>query len=112
MKKLFATFMVLATMAIMLPIAAEAQTSTMRRVYRNGRWQTVRVYTPIRRGSGVYRQSRITPQERRRLARQRNRLYQQRNRITRDGVVTRQEYRRINRSANKYNRKVRRARNN
>jgi hypothetical protein len=112
MKKIFVTMMILATMAIMLPIAAEAQTSTMRRVYRNGRWQTVRVYTPVRRAYGVRRQSRLTPQEQRRLARQRTRLYRQSDRITRDGVVTRQEYRRINRSTNKYNRKVRRARNN
>lgn len=42
MKKFIATFVMMAMMAIMLPMAASAQ--TCRRVYRNGRYQTVRVY--------------------------------------------------------------------
>ena len=41
MKKIISTFLIMAVMAIMLPLAASAQT---RRVYRNGRYQTVRVY--------------------------------------------------------------------
>ncbi|MGI9036623.1 MAG: hypothetical protein ACR2GD_11370 [Pyrinomonadaceae bacterium] len=42
MKKFIATFLTIAMMAIMLPLAANAQ--TYQRVYRNGRYQTVRVY--------------------------------------------------------------------
>ena len=34
----------MALMAIMLPLATAAQTYTTRRVYRNGRYRTVRVY--------------------------------------------------------------------
>ena len=41
MKKFIATFVMMAMMAIMLPLAANAQ--TYQRVYRNGRYQTVRV---------------------------------------------------------------------
>ena len=44
MKKFIATFLMTAMMAIMLPLAANAQTYTYKRVYRNGRYQTVRVY--------------------------------------------------------------------
>jgi hypothetical protein len=115
MKKIFATFMIMATMAIMLPIAASAQTYSTRRVYRNGRWQTVRVVTTVNRGNHYgwrNRNRRISPQEQMRLARQRNRIYRQRDRITRDGVVTSREARRYNRSTNKYVRTVRRVRNN
>ena len=112
MKKIFATFMILATMAIMMPLSADAQTYQTRRVYRNGRWQTVRVYTPVRRAYGLNRRPVLTMQEQRRLERQRMRLARQQNRITRDGIITDREYRRINRSTNKYNRKVRRATNN
>ncbi len=117
MKKIFAVFMVMAMMVIMLPLAANAQTYTTRRVYRNGRWQTVRVYTTTaRRGNYRYqnrhRTHRVTPQERRHLARERNRYIRLRNRTTRDGVVTRREHRKLDRRAHKYNRDVRRARNN
>lgn len=117
MKKIFATFMIMATIAVMLPLAADAQTYTTRRVYRNGRWQTVRVYTTTtpRRAYGYnnrYRTGRITPQEQRRLARERNRYYRAANRAVRDGVITNQEARKLNRRANKYGRRVNRARNN
>ena len=44
MRKFIATFIMTAMMAIMLPLAANAQTCSYRRVYRNGRYQTVRVY--------------------------------------------------------------------
>ncbi len=44
MKKFIATFLMMAIMAIMVPIAVSAQTYTTRRVYRNGRYTTVRVY--------------------------------------------------------------------
>ncbi len=43
MKKIFAVFMILAFGVIMLPAAANAQTYTTLRVYRNGHLQTVRV---------------------------------------------------------------------
>lgn len=112
MKKIFATFMVIAMMAIMLPLAANAQTYTTRRVYRSGRWQTVRVYTTTTRRNNRYRTNRVTPQERRRLARERNRYIRLRNRTTRDGVITRRESRKLDRRAHKYNRDIRRARNN
>lgn len=116
MKKIFATLMMLATIVIMLPFAADAQTYTTRRVYRNGRWQTVRIYTTTSRRNyrynNVYRTGRVTPQERRRLARERYRYSRLRNRVARDGVITRNEYRRLNRRAIKYNRRLNRARNN
>ncbi len=44
MKKFILGFVMMALVAIMLPLAASAQTYTTRRVYRNGRYQTVRVY--------------------------------------------------------------------
>ena len=44
MKKFIATFLVMVMMAIILPLAANAQTYTYKRVYRNGRYHTVRVY--------------------------------------------------------------------
>jgi outer membrane lipoprotein SlyB len=44
MKKFIIGFVMMAVMAIMLPLAANAQTYITRRVYRNGRYQTVRVY--------------------------------------------------------------------
>lgn len=117
MKKIFAMFMILACGVIMLPASADAQTYTTRRVYRNGRLQTVRVY----RTSGVnrttqyngrYRRGMITTQERRRLARERMRYTRLRNRTTRDGYITPKEAHKLNRRANKYRRHTRRARNN
>jgi outer membrane lipoprotein SlyB len=44
MKKFIAAFIVMAVMAIMMPLTANAQTYTTKRVYRNGRYQTVRLY--------------------------------------------------------------------
>jgi hypothetical protein len=44
MKKIISTFLMLAVMAIMLPLSIAAQTYTTRRVYQNGRYRTVRVY--------------------------------------------------------------------
>lgn len=44
MKKIIAVFMMLFVFAIMLPVAADAQTYRTRRIYRNGRYQTIRVY--------------------------------------------------------------------
>lgn len=44
MKKFIIGFVMMAVMAIMLPLAANAQTYGTRRVYRNGRYQTARVY--------------------------------------------------------------------
>ncbi len=44
MKKYIVTFLMMAIMAVIFPIAANAQTYTTRRVYRNGRYSTVRVY--------------------------------------------------------------------
>ncbi len=117
MKKIITTLMLAAVMAVILPVAAAAQTYTTRRVYQNGRWQTVRVYTRTNRGNRYAygnrnRYGRITPQEQRRLYRQRNRIYNLQNRINRDGVVTGREYRKLDKRADKYNRKVVRARNN
>lgn len=115
MKKIFATLMVMAILAIMMPLDTFAQTYSYRRVYRNGRWQTVRVYTTTNRGNtyGVRnRNRRVTPQEQRRLARERMRLYNQRARVTRDGRVTKQEARRVNKATKRYVRNVRKARNN
>ena len=122
MKKFFATLMVMGMLAIMLPLDAFAQTYTTRRVYRNGRWQTVRVYTNQgnhygwrnrNRGNRYgWRNRTVTPQERARLNRQRTRIFNTQNRITRDGVITAQEARRLNKKTNKYNRTVRKVRNN
>jgi len=44
MKKIIATFMMMAMMAVMMPLAANAQSYTTKRVYSNGRYRTVRVY--------------------------------------------------------------------
>ncbi len=44
MKKFITAFIVMAVLAIMMPLAAEAQTYRTKRVYKNGRYQTVRVY--------------------------------------------------------------------
>ncbi|MGI8555170.1 MAG: hypothetical protein ACR2LT_02285 [Pyrinomonadaceae bacterium] len=44
MRKFIATFIVMIMMAVMLPLAANAQTYTYKRVYYNGRYHTVRVY--------------------------------------------------------------------
>lgn len=113
MKKFFATLMIIGTFAIMLPLDAFGQTYTTRRVYRNGRWQTIRVYTnPGNRYGWRNRNRNITRQEQRRLNQQATRLYRMRNRITRDNVITEREARRWNRRTNKYQRTVRRARNN
>jgi hypothetical protein len=113
MKKFFATLMIMGTMALMLPLDTFAQTYVTRRVYRNGRWTTVRVYTNQGNRYGWRnRTNRVTPQEQRRLARQRSRIYNQQNRIVRDGVITTREARRLNRSTTRYNRTVRRVRNN
>ncbi len=126
MKKYFAAFFVMAMLAVMLPLAASAQThTTTRRVYRNGHWHTVRVTTRTNPGRhygwtrgrhyGWYNRNRtatITPSERRRLARQRNRLGTLQTRIIRDGVVTNREARRLDRRTDKYVRKVNKARNN
>ncbi len=119
MKKFITAFVLMAIVAIVLPIAADAQTSTTRRVYRNGRWQTVRVITTrTNRGNHYgwrnnrYRTNRITPQEQRRLARERARLARYTNRANRDGMITSKEARKYDRKVNKYERKVNRARNN
>lgn len=44
MKKFLATFLMTAIMAVVMPLAANAQTYTTQRVYSNGRYRTVRVY--------------------------------------------------------------------
>ncbi|MGI8467937.1 MAG: hypothetical protein ACR2N3_05740 [Pyrinomonadaceae bacterium] len=44
MRKFIATLIVMVMMAVMLPLAANAQTYTYKRVYYNGRYHTVRVY--------------------------------------------------------------------
>jgi outer membrane lipoprotein SlyB len=44
MKKFIATFVMVMMMAVMLPLAANAQSYTTKRVYENGRYRTVRVY--------------------------------------------------------------------
>lgn len=43
-KKLISAFLVMAVMAILMPFAVDAQTYQTKRVYRNGRYRTVRVY--------------------------------------------------------------------
>jgi hypothetical protein len=121
MKKYFAAFMMMTMLAIMLPLAAFGQTNSSRRVYRNGRWQSTRVYTNPGRRVGWTRNNRdgwnnrnrgITPQEQRRLSRQRSRIGTLRNRINRDGVITNREYRKLDKRTDKYVWKVRKARNN
>ena len=44
MRKFIATFVMTIMMAVMLPLAANAQSYTTKRVYQNGRYRTVRVY--------------------------------------------------------------------
>jgi hypothetical protein len=117
MKKIIAAFMFMAMAVILLPLEASAQTYTTRRVTRNGRTTTVRVYTSqqSRRYNGYnnrYNRNRITPQERARLARQQSRYYRTANRATRDGVITQREARKLNRQSNRYVRRVNRVRNN
>ena len=55
MRKIISAFIMAAFMAIMLPLAASAQTYTTRRVYSNGRYRTVRVY---RKHPSFYRRHR------------------------------------------------------
>jgi hypothetical protein len=117
MKKIFAGFLVMAAFAVILPLTADAQTYTTRRITRNGRTQTVRVYTSRtnNRNYGYnnrYRTGRISPRERMRLERQQNRLSRTANRVTRDGVITNREARRLNRQGDRYVRRVNRARDN
>jgi len=117
MKRFIATFMMLAMLAIMLPLAASAQTYTTRRVYRDGRWRSVRVLTRTNPGNHYgwrnrNRRGTITPQERRRLMRQRNRIATLRNRVTSDGVITNKEARKVTKRTVKYEQKVMKARNN
>ncbi|MBC7797841.1 MAG: hypothetical protein H7Z37_13290 [Pyrinomonadaceae bacterium] len=54
MKKIIVTLMMFAVLVVLLPLAANAQTYTTRRVYRNGRYRTVRVY----RRPSFYRRNR------------------------------------------------------
>lgn len=116
MKKFIAAIMMTAMVAIMLPLAASAQTyTTTRRVYRNGRWQTIRVVSRTNQGNYGWRNNRnrtVTPQEQRRLARERVRLSRYGNRAVRDGRITNREARKLNRKVNRYERRVHRARNN
>jgi hypothetical protein len=44
MKKFISAFLVIAVMAILMPFAVDAQTYQTKRVYKNGRYRTVRVY--------------------------------------------------------------------
>lgn len=44
MKKFILGLVIAALVAIMLPFSADAQTYRTKRVYRNGRYQTIRVY--------------------------------------------------------------------
>lgn len=44
MRKFIATFVMMVMMAVMLPLAANAQSYITKRVYENGRYRTVRVY--------------------------------------------------------------------
>ncbi len=46
MKKIISTFVMMTLMAIVLPLSADAQTYATKRVYKNGRYRTVRVYKP------------------------------------------------------------------
>jgi len=117
MKKFITAFMLMAIMAIVLPIAADAQTTTTRKVSRNGR-TTVRVVTKTNRGHHYGWRNRrnrtpmVTSQEQRRLDRQRSRLSRYGNRINRDGMVTNKEAGKYDKRVNKYERKVNKARNN
>lgn len=106
MKKITTIFMAMALAVVMMPLAASAQTYVTRRVYRNGHWQTVRVYNQYgQRG-------RITPKERRKLNRERSRIYRTARRDYRDGRLSRHEARKLRKKERKYYRHVRRARNN
>ncbi len=42
--KFISAFLVIAVMAILMPFAVDAQTYQTKRVYKNGRYRTVRVY--------------------------------------------------------------------
>jgi hypothetical protein len=44
MRKFFAMLIMMAMLAIMVPIAADAQTTYIKRYKKNGRWYTTRVY--------------------------------------------------------------------
>lgn len=44
MRKILATILMFMVMAVMMPIAANAQTYAYKRVYRNGRYSYVKVY--------------------------------------------------------------------
>jgi hypothetical protein len=44
MKRFIATFLMMAVMAVMVPLTANAQSYTTQRTYRNGRVYTTRVY--------------------------------------------------------------------
>ena len=44
MKKFLAAILVVMMMAVLVPLAVNAQTYTYQRVYSNGRYRTVRVY--------------------------------------------------------------------
>ncbi len=114
--------MMMTMLAIMLPLAASAQTYTTRQVYRNGRLRTVRVVTQTTPGRhyGWYRGKHygwrnrnrvgtITPQEQRRLSRQRNRIVNLQNRVTRDSVITNREAMKVNKRTTKYEKKVMKA---
>ena len=73
---------------------------------RHRGWSNRTVY--VQYGNPVWnrRQSRLTPQEYRRLQRERYRLYRSTNRSYRDGYVTEQERRRLARQYNRYRRHV------
>lgn len=59
MKKFITSFIAMAVMAIMMPLTADAQTYRTKRVYKNGRYQTVRVYkNPTYQTKRVYRNGR------------------------------------------------------
>lgn len=102
--------MFMAMAVILLPLEASAQTYTTRRVTRNGRTTTIRVYTNTQ--NGRYGRNGINARERARLARERARYARTARRATRDGVITRKEARKLNRQSNRYVRRVNRARNN
>lgn len=117
MKKIFATLMLLGLGLIVLPAISNAQTNRNRQVYQDRNRQTQRVYRTNRNRNNadfVYENQRrgISAAERRRLIHQRYRLNRQRNHLSRDGVITRREALRYERSKQKYYNRVRRARNN
>lgn len=117
MKKIFATLMLLGLGLIVLPAISNAQNNRNRQVYQDRHRQTQRVYRTNKyknNGDFVYENQRrgISASERRRLARQRHRLESQQNRAIRDGVITRREAIRFEKSKQKYYRRVQRARDN